>query len=387
MSPPYIPTAICPVEGCAPAFYGCRTRQGMAAKGRQAAPGRCIPADVRQQGKRAGRHCRDTQAAGEGDGRSIALLDKWQCCDGNGRKHRNGGMNMDTDGLRSDDYEAYNRRTTDYGNGRIEIAAYHSPRLRYMGSVRTPSGREAETSDKAQEERTRRQVYAIRRRIKGYAFSNNFRWFVTLTFDPEKVDSSDYETAKTTLLKWCRRMRDKHGQFDYLLIPELHKSGAVHFHGLLGDIPARFVEAINPKNEKPIIRHDRQVYNLADWKYGFSDCEEIESPERAASYITKYVTTALLTDKKMYNKKRYFNSQGLERPAVTFGMSDNTDLDSFTPNFGIIETDTDGRNVIDIGIYNLVADPETGVLSQTDTSYLITAKTECRMGYPPVTRD
>ena len=294
---------------------------------------------------------------------------------------------MDADASQFDDYEPYNRRTTDYGNGKIEIAAYHSPRLRYMGCVQKPSsrsssGKEAETTDEAQEERTRRQIYAIRRRIKGYAFSNNFQWFVTLTFNPEKVDSSDYETAKTVLLKWCRKMRDgirkidKDKQFDYLIIPELHKSGAVHFHGLLGDIPAHFAKAVNSKTGEPLIRHDRQVYNLTDWEYGFSDCEEIESRERAASYITKYVTSALLTDKKMYNKKRYFNSQGLSKPVVTFGMSDNTDLDSFTPNFGIIETGMDGRNIIDIGLYNLEADTETGALSQTDTSYCITAKTE-----------
>lgn len=289
---------------------------------------------------------------------------------------------MDADGLFSGNYEAYNRRTTDYGNGRIEVAAYHSPRLRHMGSSRKPSSREAETSDKAQEERTRRQVHAIRRKIKGYAFTNNFRWFVTLTFNPGKIDCFDYETAKTTLLKWCRRMRDWYGQFDYLIIPELHKSGAVHFHGLLGDIPAHFVEAVNPKTGKPIIRHGRQVYNLTEWKYGFSDCEEIESPERAASYITKYVTTALLTGKKMYNKKRYFNSQGLAKPAVTFGMDDNTDLDVFTPNFGIIETGIDGKNIINIGIYNLAKDPETGKLSQPDNSYLITAKTERHISPP-----
>lgn len=290
---------------------------------------------------------------------------------------------MDTDGLRPDDLEEYNRRTTDYGNGRVEITAYHYPRSRCTGSVRTPSRREAETSDKAQEERTRRQVYAIRRRIKGYALSNSFQWFVTLTFNPEQVNSSDYDTAKNTLLKWCRRMRDGYGRFGYLMIPELHKSGAVHFHGLLDNIPASFVEAANPKTGEPVIRHGRQVYNLADWEYGFSDCEEIESPERAASYITKYVTTALLTDKKMYNKKRYFNSQGLARPAVAFGMSDNTDLDGFTPNFGVIETGMDGRNIIETGIYNLRADPQTGVFAQTDTSYLIMAKAERRISPPP----
>lgn len=210
---------------------------------------------------------------------------------------------MGADSLCSDDYGEYNRRTTDYGNGRIEVTVYHAPRLRCTESDRAPSGMGAETTDREQEERTRRQIYAIRRKIKGYALSNDFQWFVTLTFDPEKIDSFNYETAKNTLLKWCRKMRDECRkldeckQFDYLMIPELHKSGAVHFHGLLGDIPASFEEAANPKTGAPLVRHGRQVYNLTKWKYGFSDCEKIESPEKAASYITKYVTSALLTDK------------------------------------------------------------------------------------------
>ncbi len=378
MSLPLPTAAVCPAVAVHRP-YGCRRGQGMAAEGRPAVTGRCIPANVRRQGRAGAQALREQAGGRQGEGRrGIALLDKRQCCNGDGRKHRNGGTDMDADGLRSNDYEEYNRRTTDYGNGRIEIAAYHCPRLRHTGSGRMPSGGKAETSDKAQEERTRQQIYAIRRRIKGYALSNSFRWFVTLTFDPEKVNSSDYETAKSTLLKWCRRMRDRHERFDYLLIPELHKSGAVHFHGLLGNVPADFAEAVNAKTGRPIVRHNRQVYNLTEWEYGFSDCEEIESPERAASYITKYVTTALLTDKEMYNKKRYFNSQGLAKPVVVFSMDDNTDLNSFTPNFGIIETDTDGRNVIGTGIYNLTADPETGTLSQTDDSYLMTAKTERR---------
>lgn len=289
---------------------------------------------------------------------------------------------MDADSSKSSDKKEYNRRTTDYGNGRIEVVTYHCPRFRNTGSRIIPDNREDETTDQAQEERTRQQMYAIRRKIKGYALSNDFHWFVTLTFDPKKIDSFHYETAKDTLLKWCRKMRDecreKNKSFDYLMIPELHKSGAVHFHGLLGDIPAKFEKAVNPKTGMPLIRHDRQVYNLTKWKSGFSDCEEIESPERAASYITKYVTSALLTDKQMYQKKRYFNSQGLAKPDVSYSMNDNdnADLNRFTPNFGVVETDENGTNYLEVGIYNLVKDKETGALSQTDTDYLITAKTE-----------
>lgn len=287
--------------------------------------------------------------------------------------HFIGDLNMRID-VHSEDFEEYNRKTTDYGNGQIEIVAYQQPRIRRIGEKHSTTKKKSELSDKAQEERTRKQLYAIRRRIKGYAMTNNFKWFVTLTFNPDKTNSHNYDISKTALLKWCRLMRDRYKKFDYLLIPELHKSGAVHFHGLLGDTEAHFVEAVNSKTGKPVIRHEKQVYNLTDWEYGFSDCEIIENSEKAASYITKYVTTALLTNKEMYNKKRYFNSQGLAKPTITLDMKDNTELSNFTPNFGIIETGSDGKNIIDIGLYKLTTDKETGALIQTDTSYLIKAK-------------
>lgn len=274
--------------------------------------------------------------------------------------------------------EEYNRKTTDYGNGMMEIVTYHHPKQKYIGDDRLESKKKRKKkpklSDEEQEKRTRKQIYAIRRRIKGYALINDFNWFVTLTLDPEKINSIDYNVAKTTLLKWCRKIRDRYGKFDYLLVPELHKSGAIHFHGMLGDIPANFVEAVNLKTNTPVIRHERQVYNLADWEYGFSDCEKIESPERAASYITKYVTSDLLTDKKMYNQKRYFCSQGLKKPTITFGMEDNTALNNFIPNYGIVDTDDNGKNYVDIGLYKLVKDTETGAFVQKDTDYLIKAK-------------
>lgn len=274
--------------------------------------------------------------------------------------------------------EEYNRKTIDYGNGKMEVVVYRNEKYKRVNIDLESSGQKKppKLTDEAQEERTRQQIYSIRRKIKGYALINDFSWFVTLTFNPDKINSHDFSLVKKELLKWCRKMRDKYGKFDYLLVPELHKSGAVHFHGLLGNVAANFKEAINPKTEKPVIRHDRQVYNLLDWEFGFSDCEEIESHEKAASYITKYVTTALLTDKNMYKQKRYYNSQGLKKPTITFDLADNTELEKFTPNFGIVSTDIDGNNVIDIGIYKLDTDEKTGELVQKDDGYLIKAKNQ-----------
>ena len=146
---------------------------------------------------------------------------------------------------------------------------------------------------------------------------------------------------------------------------------------MLGKIPnENFVQAVNPKTNISVVRNGRQVYNLTDWKHGFSDCEKLENSEKASSYITKYITSALLTDKDMYGKKRYFNSQGLKKPKVSFGMEDNTKLNDFIPNFGIVGTDSDGKNYVDVGLYKLTTDSETGALIQKDTNYIIRAKNE-----------
>lgn len=273
------------------------------------------------------------------------------------------------------DLKEYTRKTTDFGNGMLEVVAYNQIQTRLTGASHLGGATDkSEISDEAQEARTKKQTYAIKRKIRGYALANPFEWFVTLTIDPKKSNSLDYETAKTLLLKWCRWMRDKYKKFDYLVIPELHKSGAVHFHGLLGDVPANFVEATNPKTGQFIVRNERQVYNLNDWKHGFSDCEKIISRERTASYMTKYITKELMTDKSMFRKKRYFNSTGLKKPEVILDLADNDDLTNFVPNFGVIETDDLGNNHLAKGIYNLTVDKETGTINQTSDTYLLVAK-------------
>ena len=154
-------------------------------------------------------------------------------------------MNFDKSNYKERIVDEYNRKVTNYGNGKIEVTAYNQPQIRLLGNFNHKGGANSQSviSDEAQEQRTLKQSYAIKRRIRGYALANDFEWFVTLTIDPKKNDSFDYDYSKNLLLKWCRFMRDTYDKFDYLIIPEFHKSGAIHFHGLLGNISANFVEA------------------------------------------------------------------------------------------------------------------------------------------------
>lgn len=274
------------------------------------------------------------------------------------------------------EFDEYNVKTIDFGNGTIEKVVYHQSQIRLLGMNGHKGGANLESiiSDEAQEERTKKQSYDIKRRLKGYALANDFKWFVTLTIDPKKRNSLDYDFSKNLLLKWCRIIRDRYGKFEYLIVPEFHKLGTVHFHGLIGDLPANFVRATHPKTGALLVRNNREIYNLKDWNYGFTDCEKIVNPEKTASYLTKYITKELMTGKEMFRKKRYFSSQGLKKPEITFEMTETKELENFIPNFGVIETDQYGQNYIEKSIYKLHVNSETRKLYQTDTNYFLKAK-------------
>src|SRR5699024_94408 len=130
-----------------------------------------------------------------------------------------------------------------------------------------------------------------------------------------------------------------------------HKSGRVHFHCVLGNCKFELIEAINPKTGKALKRNGRQVYNLPAWKYGFTDVEIIEDRERTSSYMTKYVTKELMSNKEMFGKKRYFPSRGLKVPEITFENRETNEFQDFTPNYGIVNKDKNGKNVLECAIY------------------------------------
>lgn len=231
----------------------------------------------------------------------------------------------------------------------------------------------ADLSAEAQEERTKSQSYAIKRKIRGYMLTNAWKYFVTLTIDQKKINSFDYDVAKNRLLKWCASERKNHGAFNYLFIPEMHKSGAIHFHGVIGgnDL-VKFTKATNQKTNKPVIRNGRQVYNLKSWsKIGFSDCEQIENLEATSAYITKYITKDLLSDPKMYKKKRYFTSRGLNSPTVQFTTTKAEDFKGFSKSLAVIDKDENGKNFVDVAIYKQLIDAETGEIKDNcrDTYY------------------
>lgn len=88
--------------------------------------------------------------------------------------------------------------------------------------------RDPEASLRASMRRSKKQIYYLAR-------SNVWEWFVTLTLDGKKIDRYDFENASKKVRKWFENIkRRKAPDLYYLIVPEQHKDGAWHFHGLLG---------------------------------------------------------------------------------------------------------------------------------------------------------
>lgn len=142
------------------------------------------------------------------------------------------------------------------------------------------------------------------------ARSNKWEYFLTLTFNPDKVDSTDYDCVVKKLSMWINNFKKKYApNLKYLIVPELHKSGRYHFHGLLADIGnAELIDSGKKDKDNEVI------YNLGNYKLGFTTCTRIKDLDRVSKYIGKYITKDLCC--VTFGKKRYWNSKNLDKPTV-----------------------------------------------------------------------
>lgn len=149
--------------------------------------------------------------------------------------------------------------------------------------------------------------------IFGYTLTNDWQYFVTLTFSPDFVNRSDDEEVKNFYVKFRRELQQQFQDIKILAIPERHPtSNAIHFHCLFGncDLTKYITKAINPKNNKPILSKGRQVYNLKFFKYGFSTLVKMTGDSlKVANYLTKYIVKDF--GNIGYNKKSFYHTQNL----------------------------------------------------------------------------
>ena len=157
-------------------------------------------------------------------------------------------------------------------------------------------------------------------KIYEYACCNDFTLFATFTLNQTKQDRYDINEYIKNLSQFIRDYRKKTGNdVKYLLIPEKHKNGAWHIHGLLKGLPLSALYKFTPDDNIP----QRIKKRLADcfvyeWKeytnkFGWNTIEEIQNKEACYKYITKYINKDLAKSITEYNKKMYYCSRGLKK--------------------------------------------------------------------------
>lgn len=211
-------------------------------------------------------------------------------------------------------YFEYNTTKTIFKNGveKIKKTSFSSTK----GLSHKPE-HNGSYSDRLLEEKTRKYLKRVKTNIVNLAFNyDNWEYFITLTFDFRKVGEYSHEKAIELLTKWINNQKHQNIDMKYLLVPEFHKSGRLHFHGLVADVPKwKFEKSINPNTGKPIKQNGLQIYNLTNYKLGFTTISKIQDQEKVSNYISKYATKELITLK---NKKRYWYSRNLEKPKTEY---------------------------------------------------------------------
>ena len=165
------------------------------------------------------------------------------------------------------------------------------------------------------DEDIKRSMRRAKSRVRRLALANDFRWFVTLTLSPDKVDRYDASQVVRKLSNWCSNQVKRRG-LKYILVPERHKDGALHFHGFFSD-------ALEASASGHRDKQGHMIYNLPGWSLGFTAAIEVYGDYAGAvAYVCKYIG-------KQGDKpagRWYYSGGDLCEPSVIYGEISPADL-------------------------------------------------------------
>jgi hypothetical protein len=160
-----------------------------------------------------------------------------------------------------------------------------------------------------------RAANRAKRNVFDLAACNDFDLFITLTLNGERIDRYNYKEVIRPLQQWLdNRVRRK--GLRYLLVPELHKDGALHFHGLINSEAVRLVDSGHTD------RKGKKIYNLPEWTLGFTTAQYLTGDYGAVcTYVSKYVTKQAGSGGTI-GGRYYFHGGKLARPFFRYGSVD-----------------------------------------------------------------
>ncbi|MCS5326154.1 hypothetical protein NYS99_12140, partial [Staphylococcus aureus] len=189
----------------------------------------------------------------------------------------------------------YDLKVKSYDNGVYKVCWYKNSRKKSNTSIHQKFNLEKrlkmskEELEKLEEEQRKSHIFEVKNLIKDYVLCNHFDMFWTLTFDPKKYggEISD-DLAYELMSKFLHNMRRRHKRksdkpFNYIAVPERHKSGQIHWHMITGNVEPNLVDSGKTYKKQ-------KIYNCTDWQYGFTNVQKVRSKSKVSSYMTKYIT-------------------------------------------------------------------------------------------------
>lgn len=124
-----------------------------------------------------------------------------------------------------------------------------------------------------------------RKNLIEYCFNNQWTHFVTFTVNADKCDRYSLAQCNKKIGRVMNKYKERvHDDIRYIIVPEEHKDGAFHYHGLVY-LPegVEFTQVTVKGRKLDTIAHFTK--NL-----GYNTFSKIKNQLRAAKYITKYIS-------------------------------------------------------------------------------------------------
>lgn len=194
---------------------------------------------------------------------------------------------------------------------REELEALWLERVRHVGQLQYAVAYEnsqREHNLKEEKKRIRRDnMKRAKDRSIEIAYANGWEYFITFTLDAKNINRYDKTEVLRCFKKWLDNMTQRRN-LRYLIFPEFHKDGAIHFHGLCsGKLELVFSGKYTQSGQA--------IYNCLNWSLGFTSVVILGGPkERIVNYVMKYITKA---NERVFGNAYFAGGKGLVRELPT----------------------------------------------------------------------
>lgn len=163
-------------------------------------------------------------------------------------------------------------------------------------------------------------------KIREYALNKNFNAFCTFTFSPRDWDRTDFQSCKKAITQYMYRDLQLSA---WLLVPELHQDGSIHFHGLIFIDKKRCKYGYTKVSDKGV---SFQHYYLpcVNEEFGRNDIQFFDTDNElnaigAVTYVSKYLTKDVFTAFGL----SYFCARNMKTDVLWCRLETRREIDGF----------------------------------------------------------